>query len=223
MRKHLRLHRVSVLELEQLFAVALDAEVGLVGRGGRRDGAGAYNVGKNGKPRAEGVHGIEGSQNQQGGGFQRQSGKNNKDDYYNNSKNNGWTSNNRGDDSSPKRIQHTPREEIDKAWREIHERNVAKWQNNSKRNGWRNKNYGDDMDNRKCYVCDKEGHSWMTCYKRKSGNGCARCGSSAHRLRSCPQRIDLERKNSTQTDKSDPLMYMLETKVMEVTRCAGRS
>ena len=32
-RKHLRLYRVSVLELEQLFAVALDAEVGLVGRG----------------------------------------------------------------------------------------------------------------------------------------------------------------------------------------------
>ena len=39
-RKHLRLHRVSVLELEQLFAVALDAEVGLVGRGLRKEGPG---------------------------------------------------------------------------------------------------------------------------------------------------------------------------------------
>ena len=49
-RKHLRLHRVSVLELEQLFAVALDAEVGLVGQGSRREGASTYNAGKTGKP-----------------------------------------------------------------------------------------------------------------------------------------------------------------------------
>ena len=76
-----------MLELEQLFAVALDAEVGLVGRGGRRDGVGAFGVGKNGKSKAEGVHGVEGEL--QGKGYQRQSEKNNKDDYYNNHKSNG--------------------------------------------------------------------------------------------------------------------------------------
>ena len=49
MRKHLRLHRVSMLELEQLFAVALDAEVGLVGRGLRKEGQGSNKGPKGGK------------------------------------------------------------------------------------------------------------------------------------------------------------------------------
>ena len=56
----------------------------------------------------------------------------------------------------------------------------------------------------------------MTCVERKGGNGCAHCGSSAHRLRDCPQRNERDRKNSNQTTDSDLLAFKLETKVMEV-------
>ena len=64
-------------------------------------------------------------------------------------------------------------------------------------------------------MCDKEGHSWVTCSDRKGGSSCARCGSSAHYIKSYPQRSS-ERVNSHQTDDSDPLIYMIEIKVMEV-------
>ena len=40
-----------------------------------------------------------------------------------------------------------------------------------------------------CWVCDKEGHMWFTCPNKKRGMGCARCGSTAHRLKKCPQRL----------------------------------
>ena len=39
-----------------------------------------------------------------------------------------------------------------------------------------------------CWVCDAVGHSWMNCQKKKEGKGCARCGSTAHRLVACPRR-----------------------------------
>ena len=57
----------------------------------------------------------------------------------------------------------------------------------------------------------------MMCSERRGGNGCARCGSAVHRLKDCPQRTNNDQKASTQTDKSDPLAFMIETKVMEVT------
>ena len=86
-----------------------------------------------------------------------------------------------------------------------------------KNGGYRPPNWGDGTDfKRKCYVCDKKGHSWITCSERRGGNGCARCGSAAHRLKDCPQRTTNDRKASTQTDKSNPLAFMIETKVMEV-------
>ena len=83
-------------------------------------------------------------------------------------------------------------------------------------NMWTN---GDDR--RKCFVCDKEGYSWTTCTERKSGNGYARCRSAAHCISTCPQRSDHKRKNSSQTESSDPLMFMLETKVIEVAGAPG--
>ena len=58
-RKHLRLHRVSMLELEQLFTVALDAEVGLVGQGLRKEGQGNNKRTKGGKGKTEGVNAVE--------------------------------------------------------------------------------------------------------------------------------------------------------------------
>ena len=39
-----------------------------------------------------------------------------------------------------------------------------------------------------CAVCDEWGHGWPTCSKRKAGRGCARCGSTAHRVANCPRR-----------------------------------
>ena len=66
-RKHLRLYWVSVLELEQLFAVALDAEVGLVGRGLRKEGQ-ANNEGTKGrKGKTEGVNIIDISDDKKNG------------------------------------------------------------------------------------------------------------------------------------------------------------
>ena len=57
-QKHLRLHHVSILELEQLFAVVLDAEVGLVGRGLRKEWP-SNNEGTKGKGKTEGMHRVE--------------------------------------------------------------------------------------------------------------------------------------------------------------------
>ena len=56
----------------------------------------------------------------------------------------------------------------------------------------------------------------MTYAERRGGNRCARCGSATHRLRDCPQRASSDRKASTQTDKSNPLAFLIETKVIEV-------
>ena len=201
MRKHLRLHRMSVLELEQLFAVALDAEVGLVGRGAKREGF--QQQGRNRKPKAEGVHGMEwktdGNYNvgrestgtrdawrqcYQEARQQNKSGGNNRGS--------GWNSGGWGIDGTPKK----PHED-------------------ESNRGWGNSNWNNGSNKRKCFVCDKEGHSWVTYSDRKGGSGCARCGSSAHHIKSCPQRSS-ERVNSHQTDDSDPLMYMIEIKVMEV-------
>ena len=49
MRRHLRQNKVSTLDLEKLFAVALDAEVGLVRRSGKKEGHDRDNKGKNRK------------------------------------------------------------------------------------------------------------------------------------------------------------------------------
>ena len=38
-----------------------------------------------------------------------------------------------------------------------------------------------------CWVCDKPGHRAPDCSRRKT-SGCARCGSKAHTLFTCPQR-----------------------------------
>ena len=59
MRKHLQLHRISMLELEQLFAVALDAEVGLVGRGLRKEGHANSEGVKGRKKKTEGINAVE--------------------------------------------------------------------------------------------------------------------------------------------------------------------
>ena len=48
-----------------------------------------------------------------------------------------------------------------------------------------------------CWVCDKEGHTWFTCPNKRRGMGCARCGSTAHRLRRCPQRFQGSMTKST--------------------------
>ena len=53
-RRHLRQNKVSSLDLEKLFAVALDAEVGLVRRGNKKDGNEREHKGK-----SEKIHGME--------------------------------------------------------------------------------------------------------------------------------------------------------------------
>ena len=39
-----------------------------------------------------------------------------------------------------------------------------------------------------CWICDKQGHRATECSRRKS-SGCPRCGSKAHGLVACPQRL----------------------------------
>ena len=53
-RRHLRQNKVSTLDLEKLFVVALDAEVGLVRMGGKKEGNEWETKGK-----VEKVHGVE--------------------------------------------------------------------------------------------------------------------------------------------------------------------
>ena len=77
----------------------------------------------------------------------------------------------------------------------------------------------DPNDTRKCYICDRSGHSWMYCRDRKSGNGCLRCGSSGHRLVNCPQRPDNkgnEQEQKSKEEEDDLLAYRMELKVMDI-------
>ena len=39
-----------------------------------------------------------------------------------------------------------------------------------------------------CWICDRSGHRATECQRRKN-SGCPRCGSKAHRLVACPQRL----------------------------------
>ena len=216
-RKHLRLHRVSTLELEQLFAVALDAEVGLVGRGGRREGPHASMAGRNGKGKTEGAHGAEANTQNQGGRESARQGWNaSRGDQQANSnaQGNGWNNYNRGGYYSRKysnnaggRSGNNDNQNNDRDDRNQSHQNQGGW----KTGRWHERN-GEKNEGRTCYVCDKEGHSWMSCHERKSGNGCACCGSEAHRLKNCPQRGGENRKVSHQTELSDPLAFMIETK-----------
>ena len=48
-----------------------------------------------------------------------------------------------------------------------------------------------------CWVCDSSGHRANTCSKRHS-SGCARCGSKAHNLLTCPQRPTAKKSSTGQ-------------------------
>ena len=48
-----------------------------------------------------------------------------------------------------------------------------------------------------CWICDTTGHRANTCEKRHS-SGCARCGSKAHNLLTCPQRPKAKKGGSEQ-------------------------
>ena len=213
-RRHLRQNKVSTLDLEKLFAVALDAEVGLVRRGGKKEGNERETKGK-----VEKVHGVEAEKSKPS--------KVNYDNWGSGSnKGGGWKSNAEDKESNGWKINW--------GWKT----NGMK-QNDSKGQGWsknnqskerRNGGWGydeeentkrdwkDSSEPRKCYICDRPGHSWMYCRDRKSGNGCLRCGSSGHRLINCPQRPEGRGKETDQStkDDSDLLAYRMELKVMDI-------
>ena len=54
-----------------------------------------------------------------------------------------------------------------------------------------------------CWICDGEGHRASVC-PRRHGSGCARCGSKAHSLITCPQRSTPRRSTPAQTPKAPP-------------------
>ena len=231
-RKHLRQNKVSTLELEKLFAVALDAEVGLVRRGNRKEG---YE--KEGKGRTEKIHGanvesgrnsISTNENVHLGGNKRDGRKSSYDDnrnegrkkHFEENRGSGWHSNwgwkkegQRGDEN---KSQGWSNNRSGRGGERNYQNNNNGWKNDTeeKSNNWKGTN-----ESRRCYICDREGHSWMYCRDKKTGNGCLRCGSGSHRLLNCPQRPNTTTKaeQEKQTDdQSDLLAYQMELKVMEI-------
>ena len=153
-RRHLRQNKVSSLDLEKLFAVALDAEVGLVRRGNKKEGNERENKGK-----SEKVHGIETEGS-------KHSRFNNSQNFNRNKENGkGWQYHGSWKDEGTKKD----------------DSRGQGWNNSYKTDGWstgykNSENMGmyskggkDASEPRKCYICDRSGHSWMYCKERKQG------------------------------------------------------
>ena len=192
-RKYLRQNRLRQLELEKLFAVAQDAEVGISGRFRRRGHVG-QDGSAFGKPGAK----KEGSASANtvmldvgNGDASRKGGR-----------------------STEKRVDgagggHTGSKcSTTSSWGSGGTRRTDR----SKNDSWQSKNdswgWGRSRDNAStgngngrryaseggggslCFICDKVGHGWVNCPQKRSGRGCFRCGSESHQFSKCPQRKD---------------------------------
>ena len=60
-------------------------------------------------------------------------------------------------------------------------RGVSAMRDEQKEDDWETKQEG-------YWICDRMGHTWFFCTHKKTGPGCARCGSTSHQLINCPQR-----------------------------------
>ena len=221
-RKHLRIHRVSTLSLEQLFSIAADAEVGLVGKSGKRELSGSKGIrGKSErmfntmeeekrKTKEAREEGDAGKGNARNNG-QKKEGKNKKNEWHGfnsvSTTENGWKTDGTWSTSD----YNSGTNKRGKAW-------VRHYANKGRESSdWKGTG---GYKPRVCYICDKEGYGWITCPSKQTGAGCLRCGSAAHRLIHCPQRPTESVKNSWdiegKEEDEDQLACMMETKVMEI-------
>ena len=165
-RKYMRQRELQTLSLERLFEVASDAEVGLGKPWGKKEGfGGREDKGRQGTEKANGWGAGYAKVNQLTSGA------------------NGWGRNSdRGRDQGEKMG----------GWKMANSTST----NSYSERGWRRNTEGRSKNEfGPCAVCDGFGHGWMTCSKRKSGKGCARCGSTAHLILNCPLRRKMGGKN----------------------------
>ena len=186
-RKYLRQNRLRQLELEKLFAVAQDAEVGLTGRGGRKGFSGQeVTTEKTGAKKfgAAGANTVmldaanEATAGAKKGSRQpeKRSDGNDRGVYSNRgSTNSSWKSGgtsrmdySRNDQSSWGRSRGSA--STGTGGRSAHDRSY------------------DTGGGALCFICDKTGHGWFNCPQKKGGKGCFRCGSESHQFSRCPQR-----------------------------------
>ena len=192
------------LPLEQLFAIAQDAEVGLAGRGGRRgqltqEGGVVPSNQRNARRRDGGVT-INAflADGDKGGTGQ----------------------------SKPKRTENVTERRCDRE----DNRNAGSRSGGSRHSGDTLSTSSSSSGGRgatgregtsKCFICDRTGHGWANCPSKKTGKGCFRCGSEGHQFAKCPQR---QNSGGGGWDMSWPInegrsttsIFVMETHVMGV-------
>ena len=179
-RKYLRQNRLRQLELEKLFAVAQDAEVGLTEKGWKKrvQWTGSYNR----KDRCQEVRGCR-SQHCHAGRSKR--------------------SHRRSEEGEPTALRSAPTAMIVGSIAIEGQRTVCgravgllgmDYSRNDQSSWGRSRGSAStgtgsrSMHDRSydagggalCFICDKTGHGWFNCPQKKGGKGCFRCGSESH-------------------------------------------
>ena len=217
-RKYLRQNRLKQLELEKLFAVAQDAEVGLTGRVGRRGNMGQDSIPDKVGMKKQGFAAANSVLLDSGGNetVSTKSGSQASERHRDNN-DRGFASSQGSTTSSwgSGNAQRTEWAREDrKSWGRSKE--VADQRGGSERTT-------DSSGNALCFICDRTGHGWFNCPLKKGGKGCFRCGSESHQFSKCPQRrentktaywgqLDLNNNN----DELASSIFMMETQVISV-------
>ena len=191
-RKHLRQNKLHQLDLEQLFAIAQDAEVGLAGRAGRKGaftGEGsacpfdkAMSRERKGAPwrtvccgMANGLRwGLE----ELGGGNQTQQVRTAS----------GATLAVGGSTQSSWGITTSTGEGSLRGEGYQGPRRLRQAKTLSK--GALESEKGRGPPSALCFICEKAGHGWFNCPQKKTGKGCFKCGSEGHHFSQVPATIN---------------------------------
>ena len=218
-RKYLRQNRVKQLELEKLFAVAQDAEVGLTGRGGRKGNTGQEGAQDRLGANKAGVAGINSvlldtrnadTTNAKDGNRDPEKRNNNND--RNSARSRGSTTSSWGSGGT-QRTDH--RRDEQKNWgrsKETASTTTGGRNEHERANGM--------SGNALCFICDRTGHGWFNCPFKKGGKGYFRCGSESHQFSKCPQRRETTGTSGWDTSESGgefaSSIFMKETQVMGI-------
>ena len=218
-RKYLRQNRVRQLELEKLFAVAQDAEVGLTGRAGRRGHLSQEGMTeKTGHKKQGGVMANSvlldpgNAERPEAKGGNRASDKRSEEHKRGGASSQGSTASSWGSGGT----QRTGNARVDtKSWGRA--RGTESTETSSR--GRQERDSG-TPGNALCFICDKTGHGWFHCPLKKTGKGCFRCGSESHQFSKCPQRREGVGSSGWDTSGFDnewaSSVFMMETQVMGV-------
>ena len=188
-RKHLRQNNLHQLELEKLFAIAQDAEVGLAGRFGRRgafggEGSGQPRSGAQGRKEANAsAHNVlweeGGRRSGQGRSTMTSSDKASEEGDWGRSGNrvssrNSWGVSTSTGSGSAREDNMQARKGLEGA------KSLSRKVLEADRDGR-------SESSTRCFICDKTGHGWFHCPQKKTGRGCFKCGSEGHQFSKCPQ------------------------------------